>query len=196
MSRWQFYYQCFRRATRGAYRWAEIVEFSLMVLGGAAGWWIPGLRDELTMWLWGVPALVLVATFAVAWTMAPYAMYRELELNYLDLGRRIDTTASTFTLRQSWLSVRDRIEARLEGAKRREPTSGVACEMERRKREHLAEAKADLKEAVAAANELLAANGFYPMDTDKIASAADFRDLHRQVELFLEVMRAGPLLGK
>lgn len=79
MSRAIFFRECFERAVSGGFRWAEIISFVLTIVGGLVAWEWPQLNKALSMMIWMLPLIVFFGTFLVAWTLAPYVMYRELE---------------------------------------------------------------------------------------------------------------------
>lgn len=79
LTRKEFYFEWSRRALSGPLGWAQGIQMLLTFVLGFLSAWKPNVVGDLTPLLWIVPLIVFIVTLVVVWTLAPYAMYRELE---------------------------------------------------------------------------------------------------------------------
>jgi hypothetical protein len=80
MKRSTFYWQCLKRACKGAYFWASLAALIALFVCGVVAYRHPAWNETVTALMWAIPLAVFLGTAVIAWTLAPYAMYRELEL--------------------------------------------------------------------------------------------------------------------
>jgi hypothetical protein len=94
MTRTKFYRNCLKRAWNSGYWWASLAALLALFVGGALAYEHPEWGNTVTALMWAVPLAVFIATAIVAWTLAPYAMYRELEQSSDDVIKELRESAA------------------------------------------------------------------------------------------------------
>jgi hypothetical protein len=79
MTKTQFYGRCFWLAVKSGYALASLASLVATAVCGFLAYQHPAWGNTVTLLVWIVPLMVFLGTAIVAWTLAPYVMYRELE---------------------------------------------------------------------------------------------------------------------
>jgi hypothetical protein len=186
MTRGQFYSECCRRATHGAFRKVEITSTVAALIGGVLGQLLPSLGKDIAMSLWLVPLIVGVVVFLVAWTLAPYAMYRENERTKSEsiatLQERIETKTSRIDLIPLLVIAVDRLTHAIEDGKPRPNAGAITAVYPSSDAEAVTKFKSEICAVINGANSILEQHQFKPLDIDEFSSANDFRAVSRLAE--------------
>jgi hypothetical protein len=100
-SRAEFYWEWCWRSFWGPVGWAQALGFIMFVGAGMWTAFFPQSAASLNPWLWIVPGVVFIATFALGWWLAPYYIYRELENRTLELEGQLTLLSNSAAKTQS-----------------------------------------------------------------------------------------------
>jgi hypothetical protein len=137
MKRSTFYGKCLWRALASGYAWASLASLAITIICGYLAYANPRWGTDVTILVWLVPFCVLLVTAIVAWTLAPYAMYRELEtagesrIEEL-LTEHRKAIARSEELHATAIAERDEVRAACEDLKKPKKTRGDRNDVIRR----------------------------------------------------------------